>query len=213
MFPPGPQRSQRREFWEDLEYSMAAADEPLFEAIYRKAFPDFAKAVLNRDNLEAQRAGVDRWVHLNGGKILGIDEKKREKSWPDIAIEFCHITGSREKKPGWIKNACGHLDYINYFFVEERAAFLLPWQPTRRVWEDIGEGLVARARKTVTDGLISGRLQPDWRRVAIAGLRGYSVIRSKNHPRRGQPYDTYSIGIPRRDLLDLVRDALEVRLA
>lgn len=119
------------EFRSDLRFSQAASDEPFWDEIYRKAFPDMAAHMVIDTNSQAQRLGIDRVITLNSGKTLYVDEKKRRQSWGDILLEY--ISADTTGAPGWIEKPL-QIDYLAYAFMDVRRAYLFPWQMLRRVW-------------------------------------------------------------------------------
>ena len=48
------------DFGESLRFSHSASDLPIWEEVYRQAFPSFAAMVDHRQDGEHQRAGIDR---------------------------------------------------------------------------------------------------------------------------------------------------------
>ena len=119
------------DFAERLKYSAAASDEPCWEAIYRKAFPDFVSMANCDSDTQLQRLGVDRVVCLGSGRILKIDEKKREKEYQDILLEYISVdtTGAL----GWMDKPL-LIDYLAYAFMPTKRVYLLGWDLLRRAW-------------------------------------------------------------------------------
>jgi len=164
------------DFAEDLGWSQAASHEPFWQAVYTKAFPDMIGNMLAEGDTEAQRLGIDRWVHLSTGKVLAIDEKKRSGDWPDVALEYHH-----EGKPGmlgWIEKPL-QVDFIAYAYMPSKTCLLLPWLLLRRTW------LAHRA---------------EWKDMAKREVGGFKLIKAPN-----REYTTHSIGVPRGYLLDRLR--------
>ena len=127
--------SPNNDFHRDLSWSKAQADDPMWEAVYRQAFPTFSGMAYVHDDGEDQRSGVDRIVSLAGGRRVLIDEKVRRKVYPDILLEFwsVYVADKKKRKPGWIaKNLA--TDYIAYAFLPVRTAYLLPFLQLRRAW-------------------------------------------------------------------------------
>lgn len=103
----------------------------MWELVYKKAFPTFATMCSVPADGWAQRGGIDRVITLSSGKTLLVDEKLREKDWPDILLEYY---SDRDRKiPGWIWKdlAC---DYIAYAFLPSRRCYLLPFHLLRSCW-------------------------------------------------------------------------------
>jgi hypothetical protein len=119
-------------FRESLERSESYADAGWWLEIYRLAFPGLLSSVSVRKDGWAQRGGIDRVLTLASGKTLTVDEKVREKDWPDILLEYW--SDSERKVPGWVAKdlAC---DFIAYAFVPSETCHLLPFQTLRRAWQ------------------------------------------------------------------------------
>lgn len=124
------------DFAESLAASHAASDLPIWEQIYRRAFPTFCAMVDHRDDGEHQRAGIDRSVILANSKQLLIDEKVRNKDYGDILLEY--VSNDRFNSPGWV---CKPLraDYIAYAIVPAGRCYLLPVIQLQIAWERHGE--------------------------------------------------------------------------
>ena len=119
------------DFRERLAYSEEASGDEFWEAVYRKAFPDMIGQVPSMGNTQAQRLGIDRFVHLSSGRTLRIDEKKREKVYPDILLEVVSVDTSGA--PGWMEKDL-QIDYLAYAFMPIRTAYLFDWPMLRRAW-------------------------------------------------------------------------------
>lgn len=130
-------------FTDSLDLSAAYADAPWWESAYRAAFPDLEAAVPMRGDGWGQRGGIDRLLTLRSGKTIAIDEKVRDRDWPDFCLEFWSDYSRR--MPGWVAQdlAC---DYIAYAFVPSGRCYLLPFQDLRRAWRQNGAEWVARYR-------------------------------------------------------------------
>lgn len=128
-------------FKDSLALSQQYADAPWWLDIYMKAFPDLASCVCVREDGWAQRGGIDRVLTLNSGKTLTVDEKVREKDWPDILLEYW--SDKKRRIPGWVaKNlAC---DFIAYAFVPSKICYLFPFQTLRRTWRLRGRDWVKK---------------------------------------------------------------------
>lgn len=118
-------------FDESLAKSQAMEDAPWWSEVYHQAFPGLVSMVSVRQDGWAQRGGIDRVLTLKSGKTLTVDEKVREKDWPDILLE--RWSNKAKKVPGWIQKdlAC---DYIAYAFIPSKTCYLLPFQGLRRAW-------------------------------------------------------------------------------
>lgn len=122
-------------FSESLARSQQYADAPWWFAVYEKAFPNLRSAVNVRADGWAQRGGIDRVLTLACGRTITVDEKVREKDWPDILLE--HLSDAGRRTAGWISKdlAC---DFIAYAFVPSRRCYLLPTQTLQRAWRTNG---------------------------------------------------------------------------
>lgn len=129
---PGEMKQKIHNFKERLDYSEKAGHELFWNAVYQKAFPDMEFHKLCTSNCNGQRLGVDRVVYLKSGKTLYIDEKKREKTWDDILIEY--ISVDTEQTPGWIEKPL-LIDYLAYAFMPTQKCYLFPWQLLQRSWK------------------------------------------------------------------------------
>lgn len=118
-------------FAESLAKSEMQADAPWWIDIYRKAFSGVQACVSVRQDGWAQRGGIDRVVTLKCGRTFTIDEKVRERDWPDFALERWSDTA--RKTPGWIQKplAC---DFIAYAFIPSATCYLLPVPALQRSW-------------------------------------------------------------------------------
>src|ERR1043165_1536712 len=117
------------DFNESLAKSHAEQDAPYWQIVYRKAFGDRLQTIQNvRNDGWAQRGGIDRLLMLTDGTVLKVDEKVREKDWPDVLLE---IWSDRDRrKEGWaLKDLT--CDFIAYAFVPSQTCYLFPWQLLR----------------------------------------------------------------------------------
>jgi hypothetical protein len=129
------------DFTERLAWSESLADEPFWNAAYRQFFPSMVNCMQASGDYPSQRMGVDRLVYLNNDRMVRVDEKKREKDYQDIALEFTHTIGkSHTSKParnpqGWMeKNLV--IDYIAYAFMPSKRVYFLDWLILRRTWNE-----------------------------------------------------------------------------
>lgn len=122
-------------FADSLARSHAQADAPWWHEVYRAAFPGFAAAVCVRDDGWAQRGGIDRVITLKSGRTITVDEKVREKDWPDVLLE--RWSDEAREIPGWVQKplAC---DFIAYAFIPSQTCFLLPTLTLQRAWRIYG---------------------------------------------------------------------------
>lgn len=120
------------DFRQSLARSHGYAEAPWWLEVYRTAFPSLVGCHDIRADGWAQRGGIDRMLVLSSGKTLSVDEKVRERDWPDVLLEYWSDTGA--KTPGWVAKdlAC---DFIAYAFVPSQTCLLLPFQQLRRAWQ------------------------------------------------------------------------------
>jgi len=119
------------DFKEQLSYSETASDEPFWDAIYRKAFPNMVNHMLCNGDTQSQRMGIDRLIMLASGKVLTIDEKKRKEEYSDILLEYVSVDTT--DAPGWIEKDLS-IDYLAYAFMKTKRVYLLDWLALRRAW-------------------------------------------------------------------------------
>ncbi len=124
------------DFQESLLASHRASDLPIWEQVYRAAFPTFCAMVDHRQDGEHQRAGIDRSVVLQNSKQYLVDEKIRWKPYDDIALEY--LSNDRTGALGWV---CKPLraDYIAYAIAPLGRCYLLPVVQLQIAWERKGE--------------------------------------------------------------------------
>lgn len=122
-------------FVNDNNYSFAASDEPFWDAVYRKAFPNMVSHIANPIDSPAQRMGIDRSILLTSGKTLYVDEKKRREVYDDVLLEY--LSNDKTGAPGWIEKDL-NIDYIAYAFMPTKQCLLLPWPILQRAWSAYG---------------------------------------------------------------------------
>lgn len=120
------------DFRSSLRKSQEQADAPWWEQVYRRAFPSFA-AMTYVGDCPAQRDGVDRLVITSSAHTYKIDEKVRDKDWPDFFLEFWSVR--EQQKPGWIASDLA-ADFIAYAFVPSKRCYLLPFPSLRLAWKE-----------------------------------------------------------------------------
>lgn len=126
------------DFSDSLAISHKASDLPLWEELYRGAFPSFQSMVDHRQDGEHQRAGIDRSVILSNSKQILVDEKvrgrnkKTGKVYDDIALEYAHV--GQYNAPGWV---CKPLraDYIAYAIAPLGVGYLFPVIQLQSAWK------------------------------------------------------------------------------
>ena len=125
------------DFNEQNAWSQAAGDEPFWDAVYQKAFPDMVSHMLSTGNTEAQHAGIDRIILLSNGKTVSVDEKKRSAVYNDILLEY--KSNDKTDAPGWMEQPL-RIDYLAYAFMPIQRVYLFPWLLLRRAWLHYGAG-------------------------------------------------------------------------
>lgn len=119
------------DFTRDLAFSQA--HEEWWEQVYRQVFPDFDSMQQVSEDGDAQRAGVDRFIKLKGGRVITVDEKVRRKKWPDILLEFW--SNRQARIPGWVAKPAW-TDWVAYAIAPTRTCYVLPFQPLRKAWQE-----------------------------------------------------------------------------
>lgn len=168
-------------FAESLAASHIQADASWWREVYEEAFPGLSAMVCVRADGWAQRGGIDRVLTLSSGRTVTVDEKVREKAWPDILWEFWSDVD--RKVTGWAAKdlAC---DYIAYAFVPTQVCYLLPALQVRKAWQLFGA---------------------EWVRKAKTGERGFRIVDADN-----VRYTTRSVAVPIDVSLSAIRDSLIV---
>ena len=119
------------DFRERLAFSESASAEPFWDAVYRKAFPSLVNHMQTTGATTSQRMGIDRVLHLSNGQTITVDEKKREREYSDILLEY--ISNDKTGAPGWIEKDLA-IDYLAYAFMPTQRCYLYPWHMLRRAW-------------------------------------------------------------------------------
>lgn len=157
-------------FGESLAASHAAEDLPIWNEIYRKAFPGVVGIHNHRQDGDHQRQGIDRSLVLDNGKRLWVDEKVRfrnkitGKVYDDIALEY--MSDRKRQTLGWV---CKPLlcDYIAYAIAPLGKCYLMPVLQLQQAW---------------------GKNSDDW-------LKKYKTIEAHNEW-RGNSWTTLSCCVP-----------------
>lgn len=118
-------------FNERLAWSEQGSTEPFWDAVYRKAFPNLVNHMQCLGDTASQRMGIDRLIHLSNGRTLYVDEKKREKDYGDILLEYVSV--DRTGAPGWMEKDLA-IDYLAYAVMPCHRCYLFPWLMLRRAW-------------------------------------------------------------------------------
>ena len=128
-------------FDECLRQSHDAADFPIWEEIYRQAFPTFASMTDHRESGYWQGLGIDRSVTLEDAQQILVDEKIRyrnkhtRKVYDDIALEY--VSNDRRNTPGWVcKDLRCH--YIAYAIAPLGKCYLMPAIQLQLAWRRHG---------------------------------------------------------------------------
>ena len=191
------------DFRERLDFSHRLADAPWWEPVYRRAFPDFVTMVDLRQDGWHQRAGRDRAIVLSTGRTLYVDEKGREKDWPDVAVEIWsqYPKGQRQarypRRPGaiegWSRKPLD-CDFLAYAFVPSRRCHLFPFLGVRAA--------------VVKHGAQWGQEAASNFESSQRGQRPHTGLRWIHSPNRS--YDTISLGVPLAQFLAAINDALTI---
>ena len=124
-----------RDFHVDMEWSLKGSHESFWLAVYHKAFSNLQATELCED-LHKQKQGIDRLLYLSNGKVLTVDEKKRETVYNDILLEV--VSNEEFGVPGWMEKDLA-IDYLAYAFMPTQRCYLFPWPMLRRAWLRYGE--------------------------------------------------------------------------
>jgi hypothetical protein len=128
-------------FPKSLEKSQQYVTADWWERIYRKAFPNFASMVAITNDGWAQRGGIDRVITLTSGRTVSIEEKVRERAWPDVLLELW--SDEARRIPGWVQKELA-ADYLAYVFLPSKMCLLLPFLDLRRAWREYGRQWIAK---------------------------------------------------------------------
>ena len=169
------------DFNASLDLSARHVDSPWWEEAYRAAFPTLDSMTCVRSDGWAQRGGIDRVLTLSSGKTIAVDEKVRDRDWPDFALEYW--SDAKNQTKGWAiaDLAC---DYIAYAFIPSGRCYLLPFQQLRKAMLDNGR---------------------EW----VAAYRDPAIHLARN--RRGsRSWETHFVPVPIDVVLDALTDAMLV---
>lgn len=128
-------------FWSALAKSHLDANAPFWVEVYRRAFPNLAGCHATEAGGWAQKAGIDRVLVLKSGKTVTVEEKLRDRDWPDFCLEYWSDRDTRQV--GWVCQDMG-CDFVAYAFVPSRTCHFLPFVPLREAWRQHGRDWVAR---------------------------------------------------------------------
>jgi len=191
------------DFHERRAFGDSAANEPFWQAAFRRAFPGYVGMTANPDGNEANRRGIDRWIALSNGLTVRVDLKTREREWPDIALEYA--SAGATSTLGWVEKDLA-IDYLCYGFLSTGRAYLFPWPALRRAWLKNRRAWFAAAShphpsaSAALSALPAGRNRHD-------GRDGFALCRAPNFG-----YDTLSLAVPIAVLRREIASALTVQL-
>lgn len=129
----------QHDFYDSMERAEALSAQMPWKDIFRRAFPGLRAAIRHRSDGWGQRSGIDWTLTLDSSKVITVDEKVRDKDWPDILLEYCSIHRSVDDActdsctAGWVAKplAC---DFIAYAMVPYGRCFFLPTLTLQRAW-------------------------------------------------------------------------------
>lgn len=131
------ENSRVHDFRQKLAWGESKVDEPFWDTAYRSFFPSLVNHMPVTGNHASQRMGVDRIIYLSNDRVLRVEEKKREKAYSDIALEFIHTKSyswmSQKVAEGWIERNLV-IDYMAYAFIETKTVYIFDWLLLRRAW-------------------------------------------------------------------------------
>jgi len=118
------------EFKVDLEYSLEASENKMFDNFYFRVFP-LLKEIKIVKELDLQKQGIDKILIFKNGRKLLIDEKKRRSIYNDILLE--EYSNFEKKIVGWLgRNKV--TDYLVYAIMPTKKVFLLPFVLLQKAW-------------------------------------------------------------------------------
>jgi hypothetical protein len=199
----------------DFKTSLAIGEADAHEAWWRRAREHFFgpekfdlrvdDSTLGRDEaMKLQRAGVDRMVCLESGRVVQIQEKVRvpyaksaQRRWPsEIFMEYENVGSDGSAWPGWaeLKLDC---DYILYMIVVGlgRVINCLDWRLTQRTWQD---------HKLIWKEEASNA------QIGDCDRRGRPLIRSE--VAKNETYVTRGLVVPLDRLFEAMRDSATLSL-
>ena len=124
------------DFSESLAASHRASDLPIWQEIYRQAFPNMVACIDHRDDGEHQRAGIDRSVILSNSKQ--VPSTKRSDTGTTATSCLSNLSNDRRNTPGWVCKP-QRADYICYAVATTGRAYMLPVPQLQLAWAENGE--------------------------------------------------------------------------
>lgn len=127
------------DFDADLALSHAIESLPVWEEVYKRAFPTMVSMVSYPEDGFWQREGIDRGIILSNTKQIFIDEKVRRRNestgkvYDDIALEY--VSNDQTYAPGWVVKPL-RADYIAYLIAPLGACYLLPVIQLQQAWRE-----------------------------------------------------------------------------
>jgi hypothetical protein len=171
--------SKENVFGNDLTFERRAS--PLLDEAYYALWPQITSMVMNNDK-ELQYHGIDRYLYLQDGTTLKIEEKIRREWYGDILLEY--ISSDVKKSPGWM-NRDLECNYLLYAVLPTNTLYWFYWPALKELW-DFNKA--------------------NWIQFAEHKQHGFSRIPSKNTSEDGQHiYTTLSVGVPTECLLNYIR--------
>jgi hypothetical protein len=166
-----PANRRPRSFQRDVS---GAGREHFWEEAHQAFFPKCYGSQTTDDGTknEWQAAGVDRVVHVEGGRTYFVEEKERDAEWGDFLLEV--YSDEERQSPGWINKelAC---DYVAYAFRSTGKVYYLPWLLLKRAWTLNSEKWLDKAR---------------------FGEDGFGLHRSSTGTSPGGAYTTLNVSVP-----------------
>jgi len=129
------------DFERDLAQSKVYSASPMWEKMLRGHFVYFKSTATFPDDGPHQRAGIDRVVTMTNAETVFIDEKVREVSYRDIALEF--VSNTKTGSPGWVCKPM-RADFIAYVIRPRGVGYLLPVHALQCAWSRHGDEWRAR---------------------------------------------------------------------
>jgi len=176
-------QGEEHNFNEDLQKSLAYAKNPIWEKIYRRAFTNFGSMTDIWHKCQAQLDGIDRVIVLTNGETINIEEKVRDKHYPDILLEIW--ADKKNSVKGWIKKDL-RCHFIAYLFKDIEACHMLAYAPLKAAWK---------------------KNEVEWCELAAKEKDGFRFARANN-----DGYTSECICIPTGKLLLAMRDAMMINL-
>ena len=83
-------------------------------------------------DLKYQSAGLDRIIHFDTGKVVGVEHKIREQIYNDILFEF--ISNDKTNTKGWMEKDLS-CDLFIYGWNPLRKTYTFRWKELKDVWK------------------------------------------------------------------------------